>query len=168
VVKNYGGVHTFVYDSDALNIAAQKSLVAGVRSGGIFVFVYLLLFIMINVISISLANFEERRAELASLRSVGMSSKQLYKLFAFESFNIMGKSWLLGVVVGHSVGLIVYTIIRYYNRTINFINLRSYSFNLNILVLTLVLVVMVMVIQVLLVISKDNNESIVEGMRKIG
>ena len=99
VVKNYGGEHIFVYDSNAFNIAEQKSLVAGIRKGGIFVFTYLLLFIMINVISISLANFEERRAEISSLRSVGMSSKQLNKLFAFESFNIMGKSWLLGVAI---------------------------------------------------------------------
>lgn len=167
LVSNYGGENHFLISSNALSKEVQKTMVQGVRYGTILVFGYILLFIAINIISISIVNNEQRKSDMASLKSNGMTNKQMRKLFIYESFNVVGKGWLVGVFIANGFGLIVYKVIEYYLRGNKYMQLPDYFVDLGLLFFTLLFAVGVMMVQVLLATNNTKEESIVEGIKRI-
>lgn len=167
LVSNYGGENHFWISSNALSKEVQKTMVQGVRYATILVFGYILLFIAINIISISIVNNEQRKSDMASLKSIGMTNEQMRKLFIYESFNVVGKGWLVGVFIAHGVGFIVYKVIEYYIRGNKYIQLPNYSLDLSLLFFTLLFAVGVMMVQVLLATSISKEGSIIEGIKRI-
>lgn len=168
LVSDYGGTTTFDYYSDALTKTMQRNIVGGIKKAAFLVFGYILMFIAINIISVSLVNNEERTSDIASLRSVGMSNEQMRTLFIYESLAIMGKGWLMGVIIAHGVGFTSYSLVKHYTKMSDIISLKPYSFNFDLLLLTFFITLLTIIGQVLLANIRSKEVSIVEGMRKIG
>ncbi|NLW15048.1 MAG: ABC transporter permease [Erysipelothrix sp.] len=77
-----------------------------------FIFVYIGFVILVNVVNISISNYQKRKQDIAVLKSMGATSKQLDKMYLYETLYIVSVPWVLGIVLGHLLNIGVFILIR--------------------------------------------------------
>ncbi|CAM4137921.1 ABC transporter permease [Erysipelothrix inopinata] len=125
---------------------------------------FITLVCLLNVVNISLTNLNTRKRELAALRSVGMSQKQVQKMLFYESVRLAWNPLIMGTLIGIFAS---YSIIAIVNLFI--INGQPIAFSIDIraILISWCILLLLIVSNTIITIVKSRNHSIIESLRNL-
>lgn len=92
------------FETEVSNLQSKMDLIwGGVQTISLFIF----LFAIVNLINMLLSNFNSRKQELSIMRSVGMTKKQLNKMFLIEGGIYVVISVGITIIIGTPISMLI-------------------------------------------------------------
>lgn len=126
-----------------------------------FIFVYIGFVILVNVVNISISNYQKRKQDIAVLKSMGATSKQLDKMYLYETLYIVSVPWVLGIVLGHLLNIGVFILIR----VLLPVSSLKYSINIKTFGLSFILVLVIIIVQLVALKLESKKSDIIADIR---
>ena len=126
------------------------------------VFAYIGFVILINIVNVTLTNFQKRKSEIATFRLIGMERKQLQRMFLWETLSTGFVPWLIGVIVGNILSYFIYRL----TVQITEMNFLQFSINVESILFSLVLALLIVVIQMVALRLENRKLNIIEDFRR--
>lgn len=150
-------------NSDFVGMAAQKQIRDAVNVVTLSIFTYFSIIILINVINVSLTNYQNRKRDIAILRTVGASKKQIKNMFIWEALYTMLGPILMGVVIGYLInGCVVFYFKYRYS-----VDILKVQWNPMILMFILGLTIISIIIEVLSVSIENKKQDMIDDIKGI-
>lgn len=160
-----------LFDSDQYSISNQdidkaipKLIEKTITNILVSIMTFIVLVCLLNVVNISLTNLNTRKRELAALRSVGMSQKQVQKMLFSESVRLVWSPLILGTLIGI---LASYSIIAIVNLFINYGQPLSYGIDIKSILISWSILLLLIVSNTIITIVKSRNQSIIDSLRNL-
>ncbi len=144
------------YDSEIKKTRSIISLVSTVAYGLIAV---IALIGITNIINTVTTGVELRMSEFASLKSIGMTSREFRKMMRLEALFVGGKALMIGVPAGCILSGVLY----YYE--ITFGDMIAFSLPVTGIVLNIVIVFVTMYVIMEMAVVKVNNRNIIDTIK---
>ncbi len=126
-----------------------------------FIFIYIGFVVLVNVVNISISNSEKRKKDLAILKSMGATSKQIDQMLLWEILYVLFKPWLYGLVIGNVLNAILYFILKF---TVSTVPIK-YQWDLLSMALSLILVVVITLVQIMALKIESKKSDIITDIR---
>ncbi len=130
----------------------------------ISIMTFIVLVCLLNVVNISLTNLNTRKRELAALRSVGMSQKQVQKMLFYESIQLVWSPMIFGTLIGI---LASFSIIAIVNLFIANGQPLSFGIDLKAILISWSILLLLIVSNTIITIMKSRNHSIIDSLRNL-
>ncbi|QIK69308.1 FtsX-like permease family protein [Erysipelothrix sp. HDW6C] len=160
-----------IEDSDAqfyvYNYDVQQAQMRLVKSTIQTVLYFILGFIsfacILNMVSVTVSSINARRKELAALRSIGMTQKEVGKMLQMESIMIMTKPIVIGSVLGAIASYSFVFVLNSLTRR----NTFHFQFDFGAMFISWLLVLVIVIINTIVGIWQSRRFSIVDDMRRL-
>ncbi|MEG0326909.1 MAG: FtsX-like permease family protein [Erysipelothrix sp.] len=159
------------FDSNAYYISNQdvdkaipKLIEKTITNILISIMTFIVLVCLLNVVNISLTNLNTRKRELAALRSVGMSQKQVQKMLFYESIQLVWSPMIFGTLIGI---LASFSIIAIVNLFIANGQPLSFGIDLKAILISWCILLLLIVSNTIITIMKSRNHSIIDSLRNL-
>lgn len=144
------------YDSEIKKYKSIISLVSAVAYGLIAV---IALIGITNIINTVTTGIELRMSEFASLKSIGMTSREFRKMMRLEALFVGGKALMIGVPAGCILSGVLYYL------EITFGDMIAFSLPVTGIVLNIVIVFVTMYVIMEMAVVKVNNRNIIDTIK---
>ncbi|WP_166082662.1 ABC transporter permease [Erysipelothrix anatis] len=153
------GYHVRNLDREFANARAIESTMQNVLYA---ILIFISGICVLNVVSLTASNLNERRAELAALRSVGMSQRSIEKMLLWESVAIMIKPVIWGSIIGLGLSYVfVYAV-----NTVNQQTLFVFSIDGKAVAISWILTLVIVIVNLVVSVAQSRKQKIVEDMRR--
>lgn len=153
------GYHVSNLDREFANARAIESTMQNVLYA---ILIFISGICVLNVVSLTASNLNERRAELAALRSVGMSQRSVEKMLLWESVAIMMKPVLWGTIIGLGLSyVLIYAV-----NTVNQQTLFVFSIDGKAVAISWILTLVIVIVNLIVSVAQSRKQKIVEDMRR--
>lgn len=118
---------------------------------------------ILNMINITITNFNLRKRTIASYQSVGMTQKQMNQMYLYESMIQFSKPLILGLVLGTIVSYVFYLVLSTQIES----SLFRFSFDIKSYLIALIFIAAAVAINLITLRSQSKRLSIIESMREL-
>ncbi|CAM4137797.1 FtsX-like permease family protein [Erysipelothrix inopinata] len=125
---------------------------------------FIVLVCLLNVVNISLTNLNTRKRELAALRSVGMSQKQIQKMLFYESVRLVWSPLIFGTLIGVLASFSIIVIVNLF--VVNGQPL-AYGIDIKAILISWSILLLLIVSNTIITIVKSKNHSIIDSLRNL-
>lgn len=130
--KNFTGSDEYSYYDEGVAGRRARAEWAAVKIGSIFLGILIALIAVVNMVNILSTGILNRRGELAAMRCVGMTDKQLNKMIVLECLQYALTSGIAAVAVCELMMFLTHMVIRFSKEifeTLHFLNVVELSIN---------------------------------------
>lgn len=160
-----------LFDSDQYSISNQdvdkaipKLIEKTITNILVSIMSFIVLVCLLNVVNISLTNLNTRKRELAALRSVGMSQKQIQKMLFYESVRLVWSPLIFGTLIGV---LASFSIIAIVNLFIVNGQPLAYGIDIKAILISWSILLLLIISNTIITIVKSRNHSIIDSLRNL-
>lgn len=148
--------------SEYVNLYISNIVTQSARFISVVVLSYMAFVIVLNIVNITLTNYRNRKKDIASLRSIGASVKQVQGMLFIESFISVLKSWSLGVILGCIMSYVQY---RMYIKNIISTYVPNFSLSGFAVFATFIFVILTLLIILITVNLETRKMNIIEDIK---
>ena len=152
---------TYHVNSDLTSLYTSSILTDVLLNVSLLIFLYIILIVLISIINTTLTSIRHRKKDLAILKSIGTSNKQIVSLLFYESVYSVIPAWVTSLQAGN---LLVFTIIKIFNIYYPHMGV-VYSFDFNIAIISLLFILIIMIVQMLIIINENKRLNMIEDIR---
>lgn len=162
---------TKLFDSEDYSISNQdvdkaipKLIEKTITNILVSIMAFIVLVCLLNVVNISLTNLNTRKRELAALRSVGMSQKQIQKMLFYESVRLVWSPLIFGTLIGVLASFSIIAIVNLF-----IVNGQSLAYGIDIkaILISWSILLLLIVSNTIITIVKSRNHSIIDSIRNL-